>query len=59
LRAEVIDLVGINCFEHPPQSRSVGQIAVVQSQIGAAEMGVVVEMVRGSVLKKLARRITP
>jgi hypothetical protein len=27
LRAEVIDLVGINCFEHPPQSRSVGQIA--------------------------------
>ena len=45
LRAQVIDLVGVDSFEHPPQSRAVGQIAIVQSQPGATEMRVVIEMV--------------
>ena len=45
LGAEVVDFVGIDGFEHPPQSRTVGQVAIVQGQPGAADMGIVVEMI--------------
>jgi len=39
LRAQVIDLVWANCLEHPAQSCSVGQVAVVQGQLRAATCG--------------------
>ena len=45
LGTEVIDFVGINCFEHTPQSGTVGQIAIVQGQSCTAKMGVVVKMI--------------
>jgi hypothetical protein len=34
LRAEVIDFVRVDCFEHPAQSRTIGQVAVMQGQLG-------------------------
>jgi len=45
LGTKVIDFVGVNSLEHPPQPGTVGQVAVVQNDIEAAEMGVVIEMV--------------
>jgi hypothetical protein len=45
LGAEVVNLVGIDSFEHPPQTGAVGQVAVVQGEPWAAEMGIVVKMI--------------
>ena len=59
LGAEVIDFVGVDSFEHPPQSRTVGQIAIVQSQLGAAEMGVVVEMLDAVGVEEACALIRP
>ena len=45
LGAEVVDFVGVYCFEHAPQSRTVGEVAVMQGQPRASEMGIVVKMI--------------
>src|SRR5437660_10927126 len=45
LRAKVINFVWVDHFEDPAQSSTVGQIAVVQGQFGAAEMGIMVKVV--------------
>ncbi len=45
LRAEVIDLVGIDRLEHPAQPGAVGHIAIMQAQPGAGEMRIVVEVI--------------
>ena len=43
LGSEVIHFIGVDCFEHAPQARSIAEVAIVQSQRGAAEMRVVID----------------
>jgi len=46
LRAADFDiLVGINLLQHPAQRRTVGQVAIVQGQFVAGEMGIVVQVI--------------
>ena len=45
LRAEVIDLIGLDLLEHAAQRGPVGQIAVMQREIGAADMRVMIEVI--------------
>src|SRR5215472_678945 len=45
LGSEVIYFIGVNCFQNPPQSGTVGEIAIMQGQPRTNEMGVMVEMI--------------
>ena len=45
LRAEVVDLVGLEFVEQLDQRHRIGQVAVVQNKPGAGDMRIVVEVV--------------
>jgi hypothetical protein len=45
LGAEVIDLVGVDAFQHAAQTAAIGQVAVMQRQLGAALVRVMVQVV--------------
>src|SRR6185437_4013061 len=45
LRAEIVDLVGFDLLKDAAQRRAVGQIAVVQRKISAADVRIVIKMI--------------
>ncbi len=45
LRAEIVDLVRLDRLEHAAQRRAVGKIAVMEGELFARDVGIVIEMV--------------
>ena len=45
LRAEVVDLVGLNLLHHVDEARRIGEIAVVEHEAAVADVRILVEMI--------------
>jgi hypothetical protein len=59
LRAEIVDLVRADLFEHAVEITGIGQIAVMKEEALAVDRGVLEQVINAASIEAARRRIMP